>query len=57
MLQPHTNQKVKTEKPLNSTKRSRKRMEVIYKDISHNALKKEERVRKNAENALNSLKR
>ena len=57
MLQTHTNQKVKMEKPLNSTKRSRKRMEVIHKDVSHNALKKEERVRKNAENALNSLKR
>ena len=46
------------EKPLNSTERSRKRRETIYKDkLLHNAFKKEERVRKNTENALNRLKR
>ena len=45
-------------KPLNSTERSRKRRETIYKDkLLHNAFKKEERVRKNTENALNRLKR
>ena len=45
-------------KPLNSTERSRKRREVIYKDkLLHNAFKNEERVRKNTENALNRLKR
>ena len=45
-------------KPLNSIERSRKRREVIYKDkLLHNAFKKEERVRKNTENALNRLKR
>ena len=45
-------------KPLNSTKRSRKRRETIYKDkLLHNAFKKEQRVRKNTENALNRLKR
>ena len=45
-------------KPLNSKERSRKRREVIYKDnVLHNALKKDERVRKNTENALNRLER
>ena len=44
-------------KPLNSTERSRKRREDIYKEILHNALKKKERVHKNTENALNRLKR
>ena len=45
-------------KLLNSTERSRKRREAIYKDkILHNAHKKEERVHKNTENALNRLKR
>ena len=45
-------------KPLNSTERSRKRREAIYKDkLLHNAFKKEERVHKNTENALNRLKR
>ena len=45
-------------KPLNSTERSRKRRETIYKDkLIHNAFKKEERVRKNTQNALNRLKR
>ena len=50
--------KVKMGKPLNSTERSRKRREAIYKNkVLHNALKKEERVCKNTENALNKLKR
>ena len=40
------------EKPLNSTEESRKSREEIYKDVLHNALKKEERVRKNIENAF-----
>ena len=45
-------------KPLNSKGRSRKRREAIYKDnVLHNALKKDERVRKNTENALNRLER
>ena len=45
-------------KPLNSIERSRKRRETIYKDkLIHNAFKKEERVPKNTENALNRLKR
>ena len=45
-------------KPLNSKGRSRKRREAIYKDNNlHNALKKDERVRKNTENALNRLER
>ena len=44
-------------KPLNSTERSRKRREAIYKDkLLHNAFKKEERVRKKTEDALNRLK-
>ena len=44
-------------KPLNSTERSRKRREAIYKDkLLQNAFKKEERVRKNTKNALNRLK-
>ena len=45
-------------KPLNSTERSRKRREAIYKDkLLHNGFKKEERVHNNTENALNRLKR
>ena len=45
-------------KPLSSIERSRKKREAIYNDnIFHNALKKEERVHKNTENALNRLKR
>ena len=45
-------------KPLNSKERSRKRREAIYKaNVLHNALKKDERVRKNTENALNRLER
>ena len=44
-------------KPLNSTERSRKRREAIYKDkLLQNAFEKEERVRKNTKNALNRLK-
>ena len=49
--------KVKIVKPLNSTEKSTKRREVIYKDNLHNALKKEEKVHKNAENVLNRSKR
>ena len=45
-------------KPLNSKERSRKRREAIYKaNVLHNALKKDVRVRKNTENALNRLER
>ena len=50
--------KVKIVKPLNSTEKSTKRREVIYKDNNlHNALKKAEKVHKNAENVLNRSKR
>ena len=49
---------VKIGKPHNSTERSRKRREAICKDkILHNVLKKDKRVCKNTENALNRLKR
>ena len=45
-------------KPLNGTERSRKWREAIYKDKDlHNALKNEDIIRKNTENALNRLKR
>ena len=45
-------------KPRNSTGRSRKMREAIYKDkLLHNKFKKEDRVRKNTENALNRLKK
>ena len=38
-------------KPLNSTKRSRKRNETIYKERRYNSFKKEERFLKSTENA------
>ena len=38
-------------KPLNSTKRSRKRNEIIYKERRYNSFKKEEKFLKSTENA------